>query len=106
MRPIDAVAIKLTRADSRHKDMPVMGGALNRRVQRNDACRLSVIRMVKEDYFKSRGIGREDAEVGSFGTDCRAEGIRTAYMHLLRRRSFRMGGVWTGSHALLRQSEG
>src|SRR5438270_12336621 len=68
-RPLDAVAVNLSRAHTRQEHMPVVVSAVRRRIQPNHAGRQRIIRSIEEQEFHVRGCPREETEVDATVSD-------------------------------------
>jgi hypothetical protein len=93
IRSVGAVAVKLSRLDSRHEDVPVVRRAIANRIERDDADWLRPIGVVEEDDLHSCGVGGKDTEVCSFRSYCRAERIGMADGCLLSSGIVKLNGL-------------
>ncbi len=72
-RPVDAIAVDLSRPHAGNEHVPVVVGAVRRRIERNDAGRRGVILAVEEQQLDARRGPREQAEVDAAVDDRGAE---------------------------------
>src|ERR1700679_3736946 len=99
IRTIGAITVKLSLPYAGHEDVPVMRGAMESRIKRNDPGRPRIIGMVKEDDLQPCRIGGKNAEICSIGGYGRAQRVRKASIYLLRGRIMELGGLLRWVHS-------
>ena len=68
---VRSVGVNLTGLEVRHKDVPVMIGAVIAGAERNDPCRPCRPLIIEQEKLDQGCALREDAEIDAAGTDCR-----------------------------------
>ena len=63
VRTLDAVGVELPRLHTRDEHVPIVVGAVGRRVDRNHARRTRIVLTVEEQQLDARGTAREHTEV-------------------------------------------
>ena len=71
--PVRPVGIHLARLEARHKDMPIVMGAVLIRIERDDPRGLGGISVIEQEQLHQRRMLREHAKVDAARTDGRAE---------------------------------